>query len=96
MIAGASGCLTVFVLHFLLTGKYSLVMMCNGKLAGLVAGTAYILYLSPFYFSCCDNVEAWAAFIIGIMGGFTYYGTNKLLFRLKIDDPVDAIPIHAV
>lgn len=40
MVAGASGCLTVFVLHFFLTGKYSLVMMCNGKLAGLVAGTA--------------------------------------------------------
>lgn len=42
MIAGSSGCLTVFVLHFLLTKKISLVMMCNGKLAGLVAGTAYI------------------------------------------------------
>lgn len=30
------------------------------------------------------------------MGGFTYYAVNKLLFYLKIDDPVDAIPIHAV
>ena len=41
-------------------------------------------------------MEGWAAFIIGIMGGLTYYAVNKLLFYLKIDDPVDAVPIHAV
>lgn len=32
--------------------------------------------------------------MIGVMGGFVYIGAAKLLHRLKVDDPVDAIPIH--
>ena len=32
-------------------------------------------------------IENWAALVIGVMGGFVYIG-------LKVDDPVDAIPIH--
>jgi ammonia channel protein AmtB len=38
----------------------------------------------------------WAAFVIGILGGFTYEAVNKALYYFKIDDPVDAIPIHGV
>ena len=46
--------------------------------------------------SPCDNIEPWAAFVIGIMGGFTYIILNRLLYKLQIDDPVDAVPIHFV
>lgn len=44
----------------------------------------------------CDNVEPWAAFIIGTIGGCVYILINKLLAKLEIDDPVDAVPIHLV
>ncbi|CAD8127899.1 unnamed protein product [Paramecium sonneborni] len=86
-IAGASGALTVFFIFYLMnidqTNRYSLVMICNGNLAGLVAITG------P-----CDNVDAWAAFVIGILGGIMMVFANRVLFNLQIDDPVDAISIH--
>jgi Amt family ammonium transporter len=65
MLSGASGGLTVFLLHYYLSespsSRYSLVMLCNGNLAGLVAVTG------P-----CDNIEAWAAILTGTIGGFGY------------------------
>ena len=50
MIGGAAGGLTVFGLHYLINAntnnRYSLIMMCNGNLAGLVAVTGYLLYIN--------------------------------------------------
>jgi Amt family ammonium transporter len=31
---------------------------------------------------------------IGIVSGWLYYGFSKLLIRLRINDAVDAIPVH--
>lgn len=42
-----------------------------------------------------DEIEQWAAFVIGIIGGIMYVIVAKILHKLQIDDPVDAIPIHA-
>ena len=43
MLAGASGGLTVFLIHYFrnmgTSNRYSLIMICNGNLAGLVAVT---------------------------------------------------------
>jgi Amt family ammonium transporter len=57
----------------------------NGCLTGLVAITAG-----------CATVETWAAVVIGIFAGFFYLCGSKLLVRLRIDDAVDAIPVHMV
>lgn len=50
MIAGASGAITVFLIHFFgnknTEARYSLVMICNGNLAGLVAVTGYRIFLT--------------------------------------------------
>ncbi len=46
--------------------------------------------------SSCDNVEAWAAFVIGFIGGIVYIISAKLVHWCRIDDPVDAVPIHGV
>lgn len=87
IIAGSSGGLTVMALHYLMNLKekhrYSLVMICNGNLAGLVAVTG-----------SCDLVELWAAVVIGILGGLAYIGCVKVIHWLKIDDPVDVFAIH--
>jgi Amt family ammonium transporter len=56
---------------------------CNGILAGLVAITAG-----------CANVEPWEAIIIGLVGGLVYQGASMLLRRLRVDDVVDAFPVH--
>merc|ERR1719203_2042326 len=56
---------------------------CNGILAGLVAITAG-----------CAAVKPWEAIIIGIIGGLVYQGASMLLKLLKLDDVVDAVPVH--
>jgi len=58
---------------------------CNGILAGLVAITAG-----------CAFVKPWEAIIIGFIGGLLYQGASMLLCKLKIDDVVDAFPVHGV
>jgi Amt family ammonium transporter len=63
--------------------SYDLTMAMNGALAGLVAVTAG-----------CSVIDPWAAFLIGIVAGWCYIGMSKLLLKLKIDDAVDAIPVH--
>ena len=88
-IAGAtgvvSGMFTDTIIEALTTGEvsYDLTMAMNGGLAGLVAITAG-----------CATVTPWAAVIIGMIAGWVYYGASKLLIKLKIDDAVDAIPVH--
>lgn len=57
----------------------------NGCLTGLVAITAG-----------CASVETWAAVVIGILAGFLYLVASKLLIKLRIDDAVDAIPVHMI
>jgi Amt family ammonium transporter len=42
----------------------------------------------------CAFYKPYAGFIVGIVGGLAYYGCSGLLIRLRIDDPLDAIPIH--
>lgn len=88
-LAAASGCVTAMAfdsfMEFRKTGEtsYDLTMAMNGCLGGLVAITAG-----------CSVVYPWAAVIIGIVGGFVYYGFSKFLIKMKIDDAVDAIPVH--
>merc|ERR1719276_598344 len=80
-LSAASGCVTAMAFDSFMearvTGEttYDLTMAMNGALGGLVAITAG-----------CSVVYPWAAIIIGIIGGFVYYGFSKLLIKLKIDD----------
>jgi Amt family ammonium transporter len=57
----------------------------NGCLTGLVSITAG-----------CATVEPWAAVLIGIAGGWFYLLGSNLLIKLRIDDAVDAIPVHMI
>lgn len=58
-------------------------MTMNGCLTGLVAITAG-----------CGSVDTWAAVAIGTVAGWVYMFSSKLIIRLRIDDAVDAIPVH--
>ena len=59
-----------------------------------------MLYLTVFTF--CVNVdvplpvvvEPWSAIIIGFFAGCVYLLVSKLLIILRLDDAVDAIPVH--
>ena len=42
----------------------------------------------------CGLIEPWAAALIGSIGGIVYLITGSLLVKFKIDDAVEAIPVH--
>ena len=81
--AGIMGLLAATALSWMLDGKPSLGMSVNGCLAGLVAITAG-----------CAFVTINASLIIGTLGGIIVVCAVKLLDKLKIDDPVGAVPVH--
>merc|ERR1719454_298496 len=82
-IAGATGGLVVFTLRLAMLRKYDIGGFCNGILAGLVSITAG-----------CGNVEVGPAFVIAVIGGLLYQGASVLLRKIKVDDPIDAFPVH--
>ena len=42
----------------------------------------------------CDAYYPWVAAMLGIIAGVVYLICSLLLVKLKIDDPLDASPIH--
>lgn len=88
-LAAASGCVSAMFLDSFIEAKktgetsYDLSMAMNGALGGLVGITAG-----------CSVVYPWAAICIGVVAGFVYYGFSKFLIAMKIDDAVDAVPVH--
>lgn len=87
---GMGGLVALFTNLFILERRmgepiFDLRMAMNGSLSGLVAITAG-----------CGVVEPWAAIFIGCISGFLYIGGSNLLIRLRLDDAVDAIPVHMV
>ena len=65
--------------------KWNLGDLNNGILAGLVAVTGG-----------CAFVQPWAAICIGTIASFIYKGAGALIThpKIRIDDPLDAVPVH--
>ena len=88
-LSAAAGCVTALfadtLFEYFSTGEasYELTMAMNGALGGLVGITAG-----------CSTVTPWAAIVIGIISGLVYLGFSKFLVKIKVDDAVDAIPVH--
>jgi len=84
-LAAALGGIAAMVTVWKRFGKPDLSMAMNGALAGLVGITA------P-----CAFVEPWAAIVIGAVAGVVVVRGVELLDRLRIDDPVGAVPVHGL
>lgn len=88
-VAAAAGCVTALFTDSLLgrmsTGEseYDLTMAMNGCLGGLVGITAG-----------CSVCTPGMSVIIGMIAGWVYILGSKTLVMLKIDDAVDAVPVH--
>jgi Amt family ammonium transporter len=65
--------------------KFDLSKALNGTLSALVAITA------P-----CGTVENWAALLIGAVAGLLYLAGSHFLVSIRLDDAVDAIPVHMI
>jgi Amt family ammonium transporter len=57
--------------------------LCNGILSGLISVTAI-----------CDDCDPHFCILIGATGGFIYVLGCKIIFKLKIDDPIEACVVH--
>lgn len=88
-LSASSGCISALVVSTILTERrtgeltYDLSIALNGSLAGLVSVTAG-----------CAVMEPWVTVIVGLISGLIYLSSSSLLVRFKIDDAVDAIPVH--
>jgi Amt family ammonium transporter len=85
-MAAATGGLAALAYTWLVDGKPSLSMVCNGVLAGLVGITAG-----------CDCVSIGASAVIGIVvSTIMCLSVAFIDKKLKIDDPVGAVSVHGV
>lgn len=85
-MAAATGGLAALAYTWIIDGKPSLSMVCNGVLAGLVGITAG-----------CDCVGIGASALIGIIVSLAMcVAVNVIDKFLKIDDPVGAVSVHGV
>ncbi len=83
-MAAAVGAVVAMAIAWLQTGKPDVGLTMNGALAGLVAITA------P-----CAFVSLTNSIIIGAVAGIIAVFGVTFLDRVRVDDPVGAIPVHA-
>lgn len=84
-IAAASGGLASMITSWTVSKKPDLSMSLNGILAGLVGITAG-----------ADSVSVFDSFLIGAIAGVIVVFAVIFCDRIKVDDPVGAIPVHLV
>lgn len=84
-ISAAVGGIMAMITAWIIFGKPDLSMTMNGALAGLVAITAPCAFVTPE-----------SAIFIGAVGGILVVFGIMLLDKLRIDDPVGAVPVHGL
>lgn len=84
-LAAAAGACLALILTWLKYGRPDVSMTLNGTLAGLVGITAG-----------CAAVTSGAAILIGAAAGILVVFAVEFFDRIKVDDPVGAISVHAV
>jgi len=84
-VAAAMGGITTLLIDKMIGSKvWDVSAVCNGVLGGLVSITAG-----------CATISTWYSAVVGMLGGFVYFGASKLLStKLKVDDPLDAFAVH--
>ena len=85
-IAAAAGALSWMIGEWVMRGRPSLLGLCSGLVAGLVAITPASGYVSPR-----------SALLIGSIAGIAcYWGATGLKRLLRADDSLDVFGVHAV
>ncbi len=83
LLAGAAGMMSAMVIGWRRSKVPEVELLLNGSLAGLVAVTA-----------SCSTISTPAAVLIGAIGGVIAVFGRDLMERIKIDDAIDAVPVH--
>jgi ammonium transporter, Amt family len=64
-------------------GYFDIQLAMNGCIAGFVSVTAG-----------CAVIETWASVVVGFFAGCIFIAGGRLIVRFRIDDAVDAVPVH--
>ncbi len=83
LVSCATGGAVVLIEYKLLGGTWSLARIVNGCLTGMVSVAGG-----------CDGYSPWMAVVIAAIAGNLYLGISKLMVKIKVDDPVDAVAVH--
>lgn len=84
-LAACAGGLGAFIFMYCCKRRIDIGCVCNGVLSGLVAITA-----------SCDLATQHMTLCIGFLAGFVVYPLcSQALRSMRLDDPVDAIAVHA-
>lgn len=83
MLAGSAGLVAALVVGWSLERYADPALIICGALGGLVAVTAG-----------CHSYSFGASILVGASGGLVAIGSRALLERIRVDDAVDAIPVH--
>ncbi len=84
VLGGLSAGLSVLPLNYIFYDrKLSIVTCINAILTGMVSMCA-----------ACDAIEDWSAVVMGLLAGPIFMAWSALLFKMGIDDPVDAVGVH--
>jgi Amt family ammonium transporter len=90
-LASAGGCIASLIAKFIVTQSqdghayFDLLAGMNGSLSGLVSITAGCATLNPR-----------ASLVTGAIAGLLYLWGSITLVRFRLDDVVDAIPVHFI
>lgn len=84
-LAAAAGVVGATIGSLMMFRTLDVSQMGNGAIAGLVAITA------P-----CAFVDPWAAVVIGFIAGIIVPPLVVLVDKLRVDDPIGAIPVHGI
>ncbi|KAJ8299375.1 hypothetical protein KUTeg_023435 [Tegillarca granosa] len=90
IVAGSSGAFTTMIMNktkWFGDRKWSFLITLNGCLTGMVLNEVSVC-------SGCNQIETYAAFIMGMAGGVAYMITTRAMLKLKVDDPLDATAVH--
>ena len=86
-LAAAAGAISAISVRYIMAEKgkkqYDLSAAMNGCLSGLVAITAG-----------CSVIRPGWSIVVGMIAGPVYLCASNLLIKLRIDDTVDAVPVH--
>lgn len=103
--AKASQGYPIFNISFLRKGTLSVVADVGNDGASRASFQGFYLIFKPVLMSSsgtvalcagCNVYDAWAAVVVGALSGPLFLYFNYVLLRLRIDDPLDAIPVHGV
>ncbi|PVG03017.1 putative ammonium transporter [Serendipita vermifera] len=84
-ICAATGGIAWCLLDYRIQKKYTMIGLCSGTIAGLVAATPS----SGF-------IPLWASFILGIVSGAVCNYATKIKHLIRIDDALDLFAEHAI